>query len=1394
MKTTAKLLTVFVIFFSSNIVTAQYSHLTVTVNWPANSNENKIEVYDTANNMLLSMCDQAQCYTSTQSSTEKFAATYDFGCASNGTNYYVKLYNINDNGWKDSAYVVVKVDGVEVLNNDGSTANISGQSFYFDVTSDGAYCNSLPDKDNDNVKDYLDQDDDNDGVLDIHEGIGINTFDCQIPELNFFGGYYDSTASSNTEGNVGAVYRFENAIVGYDILMEIIALDNTSIQNIDVDTVDNPNFLQTELTFSGTGTPGATFRFTIVDAGQSTPTTDIFRIGGTSWDIDGNKTSIRESIVYYNPSAYGIDNPSTLFVEDLGSDTYQISASGELEGSGFSTLKTLRAYFQYKGNSFTLRMQTIKSSSGDSTRQFPMSFSQCNLLDFTATALTIVYGEDNDNDGLDNQYDIDSDNDGIPDNVEAQSTTGYIAPSGTINTITGIDIAYGNGIDIIDTDGDIIADMFDTNSDNDNLLDIQENGMPNNLQVFVDLDNDGLDDLFEGLNLLDPLDVNDEIDIPSLSILPDTDGDLAFGGDLDYRDGIDVFFDSATIDFDGIDDYMDSNFDFSGLSQVTAMAWVKIDNAFSNTGTVLNQGNFKIEILGNGKVSVIANQGSISSSINDALKLNQWTHIAVVFDSSLTDNNLKLYINGTLIAVSSHNSLTSSLQSGTDLFTIGKNADSNGQYFKGSIDEVRIFNSALTEEQLHQGIHQEIENRSGLVTGKIIPKNIKDFNSNSNVSWSKLMAYYPMTNILSSKTIDFSTFGHDAVLHNITSIQEQTAPMPYQTSADGLWSNESTWLHGGVWDILDKPDTTNPWSIIKVSNNITASTNIKSSGLIIDDQKTLIVNGDYEINNSWYFELNGTLDLKDDAQLVQTNTSDLVTDADGEILRRQEGNSNYFWYNYWTSPVGSTTVTTLTDNNTSANNENNTPFRLNMLKDGNGDAIQFTNAYHQTGKISTYWLYTYQNGLTYWNWSHISPSTNIQPGIGYTQKGTGNTEPEQQYIFEGKPNNGTILIAANDVDGDTANESIQNSTYTSTLIGNPYPSAIDARKFINDNAGIIGGTILLWEQWAGNSHNLAEYQGGYGYINALTTERAYQHADIPIADQMQTQGIKTPTAFIPVGQSFFVEVINDGHIEFNNGQRVFKKENEAESTFFRTQNVNANTNSNYESSPYQLIRLEFATSEGSTRRFVVGFGNDATDGLDYGLDGGFIPEGPEDDMGSLLNNNQFVIQTFAPITPNKEVDLILKSSGNFSYSIKSVEIQNIDDNQDIFLRDNLTGYYHDLRSDTSYNFTSTAGTFNDRFDIVFQTGNTLSNDDFDANTSIIYVNNQTDLLYVKELKEQVKQLTLTNMLGQTVRTITNTNNQQLENGINIGNLSTGVYIVVVKTNYNRNISKKIIIN
>ncbi|WP_317903049.1 Ig-like domain-containing protein [Cerina litoralis] len=147
---------------------------------------------------------------------------------------------------------------------------------------------------------------------------------------------------------------------------------------------------------------------------------------------------------------------------------------------------------------------------------------------------------DSDGDGIPDYLDIDSDNDGIPDNVEAQTTDGYIPPSGVDANNNGLDDAYeqdGNfGLFPIDTDGDSLPDYLDDDSDGDGVPDAIEahdhdhDGIPDVVALGTDQDNDGLDDGYEGTSLSD-IDVNDEMDDP-FSYLPNTDGDE----ESDYRD------------------------------------------------------------------------------------------------------------------------------------------------------------------------------------------------------------------------------------------------------------------------------------------------------------------------------------------------------------------------------------------------------------------------------------------------------------------------------------------------------------------------------------------------------------------------------------------------------------------------------------------------------------------------------------------------------------------------------------------------------------------------------------------------------------------------------------------------------------------------------------------
>ncbi len=1015
---------------------------------------------------------------------------------------------------------------------------------------------------------------------------------------------------------------------------------------------------------------------------------------------------------------------------------------------------------------------------------------------------------DNDGDGYENKVDIDSDNDGIPDNVEAQLTLGYVLPSGTVNTsgaYPGLWDNYGTGLIPVDTDGDGIPDYLDNDSDNDGALDIEENGMANTATA-ADVDDDGLNNAFETNGVNDAVwDVNEDIEDPTdLSILPDGDGDLLTGGDLDYRDVFDVNPPAiASIDFDGVDDYLSRAAFINGLGNVTLMAWVKSDSGNSTDMVIagedigcklwLENGNkpkFTIKTAGNAETTI-----GCSCTIN----FDEWHHIATSYNG--TTGEVSIYVDGEIVD-------STNIGAGA---TIENTGDSNGnfeigrlssdvadkQYFKGDIDEVRVFDVALTKNQLQKTVYQEIENNSGILRGTVVPKNIDDDSTDATIPWSNLIAYYPMTNIVSNSTLDYSSYDKTLSLINITTIQEQTAPMPYVTTADGNWSDASTWLHGNVWDI-DDASSNKDWGIVNIQHNVSANHAVNNAGLIIVSNKTLIIEADNQVYNNWYFELNGTLDLMGDSQLLQSVNSDLVTSAQGKVLRRQEGTASPYWYNYWGAPVGRKEATTLSDNNAITNNTN-TPFKLNLLKDESGFNIPFTSSYSGNGSISKTWLYTFINGLTYWDWAQLAPNKDLNPGVGYTQKGTGNAGTEQQYIFEGKPNNGTILI--NVVDKGGAG-SVPNKTKTEYLLGNPYPSAIDIHKFIDDNEDVIDGTLQLWQQWAGNSHNLNEYHGGYAQVNKLGSCRAYQFVGFYGGHNGSQDGTIVPTRYLAVGQGFMAEIIADGQVEFNNSQRVFIKESDADGTYEQGATFSKSTKGSKSSkekiakSAMQKIRLEFNSITGpkTRRELLLGFSNYTKDSFDYGYDSK-CTESNNNDLNLALEGKGMIMQAYSPITDDKVIPLNFKSSGKNTFEIKISEKVNIEENQPIYIKDNLTGEYFDLNQEGAYQFSSEPGKFNSRFEIVFQDEQqSLSAKEAMAPESFIYYQNASKTFYAKKLNSAVKHFALINMRGQNVLEMNNVGIAELDRGISFSNIATGAYVVCLRTETNEVLTKKIVIN
>ncbi|MEH6682697.1 MAG: gliding motility-associated C-terminal domain-containing protein [Sediminicola sp.] len=177
---------------------------------------------------------------------------------------------------------------------------------------------------------------------------------------------------------------------------------------------------------------------------------------------------------------------------------------------------------------------------------------------------------DSDMDGVPDYLDLDSDNDGIPDNVEAQATDSYVPPSGLDLNNNGLDDVYeGNGsigLFPVDTDGDGLPDYLDVDSDGDEVPDSTEaydndhTGFPNLVATGSDKNNNGMDDIYEPSMITSTGNTN--ITDP-FAFFPNTDGD----GESDYRDDDDDDDGIGTIDedYDRDGNYANDDADADGI-------------------------------------------------------------------------------------------------------------------------------------------------------------------------------------------------------------------------------------------------------------------------------------------------------------------------------------------------------------------------------------------------------------------------------------------------------------------------------------------------------------------------------------------------------------------------------------------------------------------------------------------------------------------------------------------------------------------------------------------------------------------------------------------------------------------------------------------------------------
>ncbi|WP_139955909.1 ice-binding family protein [Flavicella sediminum] len=650
---------------------------------------------------------------------------------------------------------------------------------------------------------------------------------------------------------------------------------------------------------------------------------------------------------------------------------------------------------------------------------------------------------DLDGDGVTNELDLDADNDGIPDNIEAQSTKNYGIPTGIDSDDDGLDDAYDAtpngssdgtgsiGIVPLNTDenatvgADITPDYLDLDADGDGVFDVIESGS-------------GLPENGNGV---------------STGTFGDNGlNDLAETGNIDlgYTDLNGIFDNTQTDNFSDEDedaltigdvDYRDASND--GVPMITQIyqfgdeRWIEITNIHATKSIAANLINIQLYIDKTGDQSGIAPDVTylITTSIAAGKSIlikntsNTITNIDV-FASVVTNNSLTDFISGNdIITLSSINDVASYASRYEEVTSITDNTS----FVR--IDEILLPNENYTSTEWIAFVDSALDPYRVLASGG-----------------PERHPHDPLISEIISANIDANTL---LGLHKVNI-----------TSRIG-----SSWSNGF-------PDRSRHIAINEDYNHI--SSRLSARKLIVNNNSKLAITDNLLVvtNAITLTATNDEIRLIGSSQLIQTHTGVSQVVGDGKLLVDQNSLvPSLYRYNYMSSPVntmgestyyldavlkdGTTSLDATTAIGTIAKN-------ISFIDGYDGDTSDPIS-------LADCWMYTYSpNADGRSNWAHKYKNLEISKGDGFIFKGPGRP---QNYTFVGTPNDGTFNTIAS-VGKDE-----------SYLIGNPFPSAISIKKFIEDNINSTTATLYFWQHVGESSaegiagHSFSGYVGGYATRN-----------------------------------------------------------------------------------------------------------------------------------------------------------------------------------------------------------------------------------------------------------------------------------------------------------------------
>jgi hypothetical protein len=558
---------------------------------------------------------------------------------------------------------------------------------------------------------------------------------------------------------------------------------------------------------------------------------------------------------------------------------------------------------------------------------------------------------------------------------------------------------------------------------------------------------------------------------------------------------------------------------------------------------------------------------------------------------------------------------------------------------------------------------------------------------------------------------------------------------------------------------------------------------VKANSYVYASNQYVYIKDDLELNAT-----TSNFYLRNEGQLLQGTNGSGANKGVGSLSVFQEGTVNNYQFNYWCSPVGNVAATTSVNN----------PFGITQL--GRPTSLTLTSAatesltYDGTASpltIASYWINKFQVNLSsYSDWVPVGSTSAINAGEGFTMKGSSSIDvttvagvqnnpdgKHQRYDFRGKPNDGTINIPV--LLGEW------------TLTGNPYPSAIDLQAFLIAELNCTG-TAYFWEQdKTVNSHNLADYKGGYGTYSSgnLYVQAPFYSYDAEgneISGTNLTNGGDYKRKYAPIGQGFMIEGKANGNVQMKNSYRTFVKEAVGNnSEFARVKNVKTTAAT---TTDLPQIRFNTLLNNGPVSQMVLAFDPTSTDGVDR-ADSYSPNDGPANNY-FVINDNEYIIEVM-PFGIDKKIPVGFRNNAQANYKITVNEMLNIPEVTNVYLHDKTTDLYYDIKN-SLYDLTLPAGTYNTRYEITFKNG-TLGVDAIESQRFLVQQDNVNKNLTINNPSQiELANCSLYDVVGRLVFS-----NDKLgadtTYSFSTSDLSNGIYIVKLTTNDKTENGQKIIV-